>query len=58
MILTEFEEELLAGKHGVPRQWAMEQQLQVAKFFDAQDFVEISQAHIMCDTESLGDAGV
>lgn len=58
MILTEFEEELLAGKHGVPRQWAMEQQLQVAKFFDARDFVEISQAHIMCDTESLGDAGV
>ncbi len=28
------------------------------KFFDAADFVAVSQAHIMADTESLGEAGV
>ena len=49
---------MLAGEHGYPRQWAMQQQLKVAQFFRAKDFVEISQAHIMCDTESLGEAGI
>ena len=49
---------MLAGEHGYPRKWAMEQQMKVAQFFDAQDFVEVTQAHIMCDTESLGEAGI
>ena len=56
--LTNYEKEMLAGEHGIPRRWAMEQQIQVAGFFDAKDFVEVSQAHIMCDTESLGEAGI
>src|SRR4026209_785136 len=30
----------------------------VGEFFDAADFVPVSQAHIMADTESLGEAGV
>ena len=30
----------------------------VGAFFDAEDFVPVSQAHIMADTESLGDSGV
>ena len=56
--LTNYEMEMLAGEHGIPRRWAMEQQMQVARFFDAVDFVEVSQAHIMCDTESLSEAGI
>ena len=56
--LTKYELEMLAGKHGIPRRWAMEQQMRVAGFFDAEDFVEVSQAHIMRDTESLGEAGI
>jgi len=49
---------MLAGDHGTPRRWAMEHMLQVGRFFDAEDFVEVTQAHIMADTESLGEAGV
>ena len=56
--LTSFEKEMLDGRHGYPRQWAMEQQLKVAHFFGAEDFVRVTQAHIMCDTESLGEAGI
>ena len=56
--LTRYEQEMLDGQHGYPRQWAMQQQLQVAQFFDAEDFVPVAQAHIMCDTESLGEAGI
>ena len=56
--LTKYELEMLAGKHGIPRRWAMEQQMLVAGFFDAEDFVEVSRAHIMRDTESLGEAGI
>ena len=43
---------------GYPRQWAIQHMIQVGTFFDAADFVEVSQAHMMADTESLGIAGV
>ena len=33
-------------------------QIRVGKFFGAKDFVPVTQAHIMADTESLGEAGV
>ena len=49
---------MLNGEMGYPRQWAMEHMIQVGNFFDAKDFVEVSQAHMMADTESLGIAGV
>ncbi|MGA7799485.1 MAG: aconitase X catalytic domain-containing protein [Gammaproteobacteria bacterium] len=58
MKLTEYEQAMLAGALGEPKRRAIEQQIQVGQFFDAEDFVEISQAHIMGDTESLGAAGV
>ncbi len=58
MRLTDTEEAMLAGDLGTPRRWAMEHMLQVGRCFDAQDFVEVHQAHIMADTESLGEAGV
>lgn len=47
-----------AGELGNARQWAVEHQLQVGRFFDAQDMVAVSQAHMMADPESIGEAGV
>ena len=58
MRLTGEEQAMLAGECGEPRQWAMQHMLQVGRFFAAEDFVEVTQAHIMADTESLGEAGV
>ncbi len=49
---------MLAGDWGYPRQWAMEHLLRVGAFFDAERLTEVSQAHMMADTESLGEAGV
>ena len=58
MNLSGEEQAMLNGEFGEPRRWAMQHMIQVGKFFDAQDFVEVTQAHIMADTESLGEAGV
>lgn len=58
MKLTDYEQELLAGQHGEPRRLAMEQQVEVGRFFDAEDMVEVSQVHMHGDTESLGEFGV
>jgi predicted aconitase len=58
MRLSKIEQAMLNGDGGYPRQWAMEHMIQVGNFFDAEDFVEVSQAHMMADTESLGIAGV
>ncbi len=58
MKLTDYEQAMLAGEMGEPRRFALQQQLEVGRFFDAGDFVEVDQAHIMGDTESLGEAGV
>jgi len=58
MRLTEEEKAMLAGELGEVRRWAITHQVAVGAFFDAADFVPVSQAHIMADTESLGEAGV
>jgi hypothetical protein len=58
MRLTRLEEEMRDGRHGEPRRWAIEQQIEVGTFFDAADMVEVAQVHLMADTESLGEAGV
>ena len=47
-----------AGEFGPLRQWAIEHQIKVGRYFGAEDLVPVSQAHIMADTESLGVAGV
>lgn len=47
-----------AGEMGRARQWAIGHQLQVGTYLGARDLVKIDQAHIMADTESLGEAGV
>src|SRR5204863_3924104 len=58
MDLTEEERAMLAGEQGPVRQWAIRHQIAVGEFFDAPDLVPVGQAHIMADTESLGEAGV
>lgn len=56
--LTDYEQALLAGAEGATRQWAMQQLIEVGRFFDAAGLVEVSQVHLMADTESLGETCV
>jgi len=58
MRLDEEERDILAGKFGAVAQQALQHQVMVGEFFGAKDFVPVTQAHIMADTESLGEAGV
>jgi predicted aconitase len=58
MRLNDEEKAMLAGVAGEPRRWAISHQIQVGRFFDAEDLVPVSQAHIMGDTESLGETGI
>jgi predicted aconitase len=56
--LTDEEQAMRAGEFGPATQWAIEHQIRVGRYLGAADFVPVSQAHIMADTESLGVAGV
>ncbi len=58
MKLNDEEQDILAGKAGPVPQQALKHQIKVGDFFGARDFVPVTQAHIMADTESLGEAGV
>jgi hypothetical protein len=58
MRLGEEELAMLAGAQGPVRQWAIRHQIAVGEFFDAPDLVGVGQAHVMADTESLGESGV
>jgi predicted aconitase len=58
MKLNELERAMRAGEQGRAAQLALEHQIQVGEFFGAADFVPVTQAHVMADTESLGEAGV
>jgi predicted aconitase len=58
MNLNDEEQDILAGKFGPVPQQALQHQITVGEFFGAKDFVPVTQAHIMADTESLGEAGV
>jgi predicted aconitase len=58
MKLNDEEQDILAGKAGPVPQQALAHQIKVGEFFGAEDFVPVTQAHIMADTESLGEAGV
>ena len=58
MHLNDEEQAMLAGELGEPRRRALALQMRIGRVFDASDFVEVSQAHVMADTESLGEAGV
>src|ERR1700722_16606366 len=58
MRLNDEERAMVAGEAGEPRRWAIAHQIAVGEFFDAVDLAPVTQAHIMADTESLGEAGV
>ena len=58
MRLTNEEQAMLAGELGPAKQWAINHQIKVGTFFDAAEMVAVSQAHMMADPESVGDAGV
>ena len=58
MELNNFELEIQSGKLGEPRRLAIEHQIQIGRFFDAKKYIEISQVHIMADTEALGLSGI
>ena len=58
MKLNDEEKAMLAGELGVVAKTAIEHQIKVGTFFHAEDFVPVTQAHIMADTESLGRSGV
>jgi predicted aconitase len=58
MRLSEDEQAMSRGEAGPARQWAIQHQTRVGRYLGAADFVAVSQAHIMADTESLGVAGV
>ncbi len=58
MKLKSEEKAMLDGEFGPSLQWAIKHQIDVGNFFDAKDFVKISQSHMMIDPESVGNAGV
>ena len=58
MHLTDDEVAMRGGAFGPAVQWAIEHQIKVGDYLGAGDFVPVTQAHIMADTESLGVAGV
>jgi predicted aconitase len=58
MKLNDEEMAMLAGEAGTVAKTAIEHQIKVGDFFGAQHFVPVTQAHVMADTESLGQAGV
>lgn len=49
---------MLRGDQGAARQWAVRHQIRVGTYLGAADLVRVQQAHIMADTESLGEPGV
>ena len=58
MKLNEEEQDIQSGKAGPVARQALQHQMKVGEFFGAEDFVPVTQAHIMADSESLGEAGV
>ncbi len=58
MKLNNEEKIMLEGELGEAKKWAIEHQIKVGNFFSAEDFVSVSQAHMMVDPESIGEAGV
>jgi predicted aconitase len=58
MQLNHEEQAMLAGEFGEAPKLALAHQKKVGDFFGAKDLVPVTQAHVMADTESLGEAGV
>lgn len=58
MKLTDYEQAMLDGEHGEPKSWAMDMLVQYGQVAGADNMVAVTQAHVMCDTEALGEEGV
>ncbi|MFI4927432.1 MAG: aconitase X, partial [Burkholderiales bacterium] len=58
MKLNPEEQAMLDGELGPLPQLCLQHQIAVGDFFGADSFVPVTQAHVMADTESLGQAGV
>jgi predicted aconitase len=58
MRLGDEAEAMRRGAVGAARQWAVEHQVRVGTYLGARDLVPVQHAHIMADTESLGESGV
>ena len=58
MILNQEEQAMLNGECGEAKKWAINHQIQVGNFFDAENLVSVSQVHMMVDPESIGEEGV
>ena len=58
MNLTSVEQDMLDGKHGEAVREAIAFQLEVGKFWDAERFVPITNAHMTGDIEVMGDGGM
>ena len=58
MNLSQEEKAMSKGELGEAAKWAINHQIEVGNFFDAEDFVSVSNVHMMVDPESIGVAGV
>lgn len=58
MKLSDDERALLDGDSGEAARRAIELQTQVGDFFQAEHFVPVSSAHVMADSEALGEVGI
>ncbi len=58
MNLSQEEKAMSKGEFGEAVKWAINHQIEVGNFFDAEDFVPVSNVHMMVDPESIGVAGV
>ena len=58
MQLSPEEQRMLAGEHGEAVREAIAYQIEVGKFWGAERFVPITNAHMMGDIEVMGDAGL
>ena len=58
MNLSQEEKAMSKGELGEAAKWAINHQIEVGNFFDAKDFVSVSNVHMMVDPESIGVAGV
>jgi len=58
MILNDLELAMLRGDHGEAVKESIEFQIEVGSFFEAKEFVPITNAHVMGDIEVMGDGGL
>ena len=55
MKINDKEKKILDGVYGYFPQWAIKQQIKVGEFFDADQFIQVSECHLCADTESVGE---